>query len=60
MVTDHCFWPLVSFHTPKKETHRFNNAEYQLEDLRPILIFFCWSLKTLLLAPDGELTAEPT
>lgn len=47
-------------YTPKKETHRLQNIEYQLVDLRPILIFFCCSLKAVLLAPEGEFTADPT
>jgi hypothetical protein len=47
--------------TPKNETHRLRNKEYQLVDLRPILIFFCCcSLMDLLLALAGEVTADPT
>jgi hypothetical protein len=46
--------------TPKNETHRLRNKEYQLVDLRPILIFFCCcSLMDLLLALANRIDWDP-
>lgn len=44
------------YSTPKKETHRLQNGEYQLADLRPILAFFCTGSLPVLPSPsDGDM-----